>query len=57
MSEIEGTPEPPLAEVLDFVHFLKTKTLHEKLVTAVMSESSLEKDWLNPAEEEAWQSL
>lgn len=57
ISEIEETPEPLLLEVLDFVHFLKTKTLREKFDTAVMSESSLGKDWLNPAEDDAWQSL
>lgn len=57
LSEIEGTPEPLLSEVLDFVHFLKAKTLREKITAAIMSESSLEKDWLSPAEDEAWQSL
>jgi hypothetical protein len=57
INEIKQAPEPLLAEVLDFVHFLKAKTLRETLDTAVMSESSLGKDWLNPAEDEAWQNL
>jgi hypothetical protein len=57
INEIEEAPEPLLSEVLDFVHFLKAKTLREKLDTAVMSESSLGKDWLDPEEDEAWQSL
>jgi hypothetical protein len=57
INEIEEVPEPLLSEVLDFVHFLKAKILREKLDTAVMSESSLGKDWLNPEENEAWQSL
>jgi hypothetical protein len=57
IDEIEKTPEPLLSEVLDFVHFLKAKALREKLDAAVMSESSLGKDWLNPAEDKAWQSL
>ncbi len=60
ISEIEEAPEPLLSEVLDFVHFLKTlktKTLRERLDAAVMSESSLGKDWLDPEEDEAWQSL
>jgi hypothetical protein len=57
INEIEETPEGLLSEVLDFVHFLKAKTLREKLDAAVMSESSLGKDWLNPAEDKAWQSL
>jgi len=57
INEIEGAPDPLLSEVLDFVHFLKAKTLREKLETTVMSESSLGKDWLNPEEDEAWKSL
>ena len=44
-------------KVLDFVHFLKAKAGREKLDTAVMSESSLAKDWLKQEEDEAWQSL
>ena len=57
INEIEETPEPLLSEVLDFLHFLKAKTVRDKLDAAVMSEFSLKKDWLNPVEEEAWQSL
>ena len=57
INEIEDAPEPLLSEVLDFVHFLKAKAFGEKLDTAVLSESSLEKDWLNPEEDEAWQRL
>jgi len=57
INEIEKAPEPLLSEVLDFVYFLKAKTIREKLDIAVMSESSLRKDWLNPEEDEAWQSL
>jgi len=57
INEIEEVPEPLLSEVLDFVHFLKTKSLREKLDIAIMSESSLGKDWLDPEEDEAWQSL
>jgi len=57
MNEIEEVPEPLLSEVLDFVHFLKAKLLREKLDIAMMSETSLEKDWMTPEEDEAWQSL
>jgi len=57
MSEIEEVPESLLAEVLDFVHFLKAKISREKLDMAIMSESSLSKDWLKPEEDEAWQNL
>jgi hypothetical protein len=56
-SEIEEVPEPFLDEILDFVRFLKTKIMKERLDTAIASESSLKKDWLRPEEDEAWQSL
>lgn len=55
ISEIEHVPEPLLDEVLDFIHFLKTKIIKERLDITIASESSLEKDWLKP--EEAWQDL
>jgi hypothetical protein len=57
INEIEQVPEPLLGEVLDFVYFLKTKAAHEKLDVAIMSESSLSKDWVKPEEDEAWQNL
>jgi len=57
LSEIERIPEPLLDEVLDFVQFLKAKTIQERLGTAIASESSLNKDWLKPEEDEAWQAL
>jgi len=57
ISEIEQVPESYLDEVLDFVHFLKSKILREKIGTAIASESSLRKDWLLPEEDEAWQGL
>lgn len=55
--EIEQVPEPLLEEVLDFLRFLKTKRAHEKLEVSVLSESSLQKDWLRPEEDEAWRDL
>lgn len=57
INEIEHVPEPLLDEVLDFIHFLKTKMTKERIDTAIASESSLEKDWLKPEEDEAWQNL
>ncbi len=57
MSELKEVPEPFLTEVLDFVHFIKAKIAREKLDIAVMSESSLGKDWLRAEEDEAWQDL
>jgi len=57
ISEIEKVPEPFLDEVLDFVHFLKSKIIKERLDITIASESSLNKDWLKPEEDEAWQNL
>lgn len=57
LSEIEQVPEPFLDEVLDFIHFLKTKIIKERMDIAIASESSLKKDWLQPEEDKAWQSL
>lgn len=57
INEIEQVPESYLDEVLDFVHFLKTKIVREKIETAIASESSLRKDWQKPEEDEAWQGL
>ena len=57
INEIEEVPEPFLTEVLDFVHFIKARIAREKLDVAIMSESSLAKDWLKPEEDEAWQGL
>jgi hypothetical protein len=56
IKEIENLPEPIISEVLDFVRFLEHK--HENTnETYIQSESSLKKDWLSPAEDEAWKSL
>ncbi|MBE3093068.1 MAG: DUF2281 domain-containing protein [Chloroflexi bacterium] len=57
LSEIKEVPEPFLDEILDFVHFLRTKITKERLDLAITSESSLKKDWLKPEEEKAWQNL
>jgi len=57
INEIEEVPEPFLAEVLDFVLFLKARIAREKLDMAIVSESSLSKDWLKPEEDQAWQDL
>ncbi|GFP26055.1 hypothetical protein HKBW3S43_01883 [Candidatus Hakubella thermalkaliphila] len=57
LSEIEQVPEPFLDEILDFVHFLRTKIIKEGMEIAIASQSSLRKDWLRPEEDETWQSL
>jgi hypothetical protein len=57
ISELDQVPESYLDEVLDFVHFLKSKIRRESIDTAIASESSLRKDWLLPEEDKAWQGL
>jgi hypothetical protein len=57
LKEIEEVSEPILDEVIDFVQFLKTKTVQENLSITIASESALRKDWLRPEEDEAWQGL
>jgi hypothetical protein len=56
-SEVEKFPEPLLDEGLNFVHFLKGKIISGNMVTAFASESSFNKDWVRPEEDEAWQNL
>ncbi|MHA1526468.1 MAG: DUF2281 domain-containing protein [Promethearchaeota archaeon] len=57
IAELEKVPEKVLDEILDYINFLKDKLIKQKLETALMSESSLKKDWLQPEEDEAWQDL
>lgn len=55
MEEVKRTPSPLLVEVLDFLKFLREKSMKQE--TTVLSESSLKKDWLLPEEDEAWKDL
>ena len=55
--EIEKIPEQYLEDVLDFISFLEAKAVREGIETALASETSLNKDWLRPEEDEAWQNL
>jgi hypothetical protein len=57
LREMEKVPDNLFEEILDFIHFLKTKSQKEKLETAIASESSLKKDWLRPEEDAAWRDL
>ncbi len=56
INEINKLPEPMIAEVLDFVRFLEYKRKID-VETYIQSESALKKDWLLPAEDEAWKDL
>jgi len=57
LNEIEKLPKSLLGELFDFIKFLESKIIQKKMETAVMSESTLKKDWLKPEEDEAWKDL
>ncbi len=57
LNEIEQIPEASLEMVLEFVRFLRTRGMREKLDNSIASESSLKKDWLREEEDEAWRDL
>ncbi|KAM3090830.1 DUF2281 domain-containing protein [Phormidesmis sp. 146-35] len=57
LDEIEQIPDFLVEEILDFVQFLKSKHQPDRQETALLSESTLAKDWLRPEEDEAWQDL
>ncbi|OGI48431.1 MAG: DUF2281 domain-containing protein [Candidatus Muproteobacteria bacterium RBG_16_65_34] len=57
INEIEKIPEPFIEEIYDFVSYLKARIIREKSETAIASESSLGKDWLDAREDSAWQNL
>jgi hypothetical protein len=57
LKELENIPEFILEEVWNFLQFLKSKYNKDKLEASLLSESSLEKDWLKLEEDEAWQNL
>ncbi|NJK69722.1 MAG: DUF2281 domain-containing protein [Microcoleus sp. SU_5_3] len=57
LKEVENIPEFILEELWDFLLFLKIKYDKNKLEASLLSESALQKDWLKPEEDEAWQNL
>ncbi len=57
IEELNKFPEKLLDEIFDYVKYLKEKLIKENMETAIMSESSLKKDWSRPEEDEAWQHL
>lgn len=57
IKEVENIPEFILEEVWTFLQFLKLKYNKDKLEASLLSEFSLEKDWLKLEEDEAWQNL
>lgn len=57
LREIHQASNPMLSRVLDYIRLLKAKEEKEGWDFAIASESSLEKDWLKPEEDEAWKDL
>ena len=57
IEELNKFPENLLDEIFDYVKYLKGKFIKENMETALLSESSLKKDWAHPEEDEAWQNL
>ena len=55
--QIHNLPEHLKDELLDYIQYLKSKATKEKYTLPLMSESSLQKDWLKPEEDEAWKDL
>jgi hypothetical protein len=54
---IDRLPTSRLPDLLLFIEKLQEETEIELRAGALMSESSLQKDWLLPEEDEAWQHL
>ena len=54
---IDLLPTSRLPDLLEFIHRLQSTPTPEQWSGALMSESSLQKDWLLPEEDEAWQNL
>jgi len=50
-------PEKLLDEIFDYVNYLKGKLIKKNMETAILSESSLKKDWSRSEEDAAWQNL
>ena len=57
IKKFEKLPDHLREELLDYINYLENKAVKEKHETALISESSLKKDWLKPEEDEAWKDL
>ena len=57
VNEIETLPTECLQEVMNFVEYLKLRTLRTLPETMVYAETSLAKDWNTPEEDKAWADL
>ena len=57
ISELNNLPPGTHSEVLDFIRFIKFRCRSAVSDTALASEHVLQKDWLRPEEEDAWDDL
>ena len=57
IDELNQFPEKLLEEIYEYIKYLKAKLIKDNMETAILSESSLKKDWSRPEEDEAWQNL
>lgn len=55
--EIDSLPDEFTDELYLFLRFLREKHGKDRAEATFLSESSLQKDWLNPEEDEAWRDL
>jgi hypothetical protein len=55
--ELHQVPRHHYREILDFIRAKKKKAGKIISETALASESSLNKDWLRPEEDEVWANL
>ncbi|RPH98968.1 MAG: DUF2281 domain-containing protein [Calditrichaeota bacterium] len=56
IKEVEDIPDH-LNDVLEFIQYLKYRRRREQFEITMASESSLQKDWLLPEEDDAWGDL
>ncbi|MCL2802088.1 MAG: hypothetical protein FWD28_10055 [Treponema sp.] len=57
IEEIKTLPSSSVAQVLDFVSWVKQRKLSQISETMLLSESALLKDWDTQEEDEAWANL
>ena len=57
LQEIETLPPACVADVIDFVVWIKQRKLLQVPETMLLSEAALSKDWDTPEEDEAWANL
>lgn len=57
INEIDTIPQYLLGEVLDFIKYLKEKSIKENMEFSHIAESSFGKDWLTAEEDREWENL